>query len=653
MLHDDSRVGKLKGLLKTENENSDSKISVQGVCGHTRAGKGECTMAIIPVRVKLKNGLRDVKIYAFFDPGSSISFCCESLVRELGGMGHRMSITMDTMGNPFSMETYAVDGLQVCDLELENEIDLPRVYTKDKIPVSKRLAPTNKDISCWKHLDDINLPDITAEVGLLIGNNVPDAYTPFEVKSRPEGSPHAVKTRLGWIVWNMIREGDKQVEQVDSVFTVNRAEIVAVQEMEQLKQLDKLVRDSINRDFPERLIDDKKEHSQEDKKFLDLVNGSITHSNGHYCIGLPFKENGVKLPDNKLQALQRLASLKRKLQKNSTFCEDYVEFMSKVVKCGYAEQVPKEELERLDGRVWYIPHHGVYHSHKPGKIRVVFDCAATYKGTSLNSVLLQGPDLTNSLLGVFFRFRQEEVAIMGDIEAMFYQVHLPKDDSDCLRFFWWPEGNLHKEPTVYRMQVHLFGATSSPSCSSFALRHTAEEFSDEFKAAANVIKRHFYVDDCLTSVKSEEEAVDLIKETVALCKKGGFRLTKWISNNLHVLDSIPVEERAKDVKELDLEHQRLPNERALGVVWFVESDTLGFKIQQHNKPPTRCGILSTVSSVYDPLGMAAPFVLNAKLLLQDLCRRNVPWDEEIKGNDLKIWQQWTNELGDLEKLNLQ
>ncbi|XP_041347613.1 uncharacterized protein LOC121367484 [Gigantopelta aegis] len=80
MLHDDSRVGKLKGLLKTENENSNSKISVQGVCGHTRAGKGECTMAIIPVRVKLKNGLRDVKTYPFFDPGSSVSFCCESLV---------------------------------------------------------------------------------------------------------------------------------------------------------------------------------------------------------------------------------------------------------------------------------------------------------------------------------------------------------------------------------------------------------------------------------------------------------------------------------------------------------------------------------------------------------------------------------------------
>ncbi|XP_041376746.1 uncharacterized protein LOC121389209 [Gigantopelta aegis] len=263
-------------------------------------------------------------------------------------------------------------------------------------------------------------------------------------------------------------------------------------------------------------------------------------------------------------------------------------------------------------------------------------------GTSLNSGLLQGPDLTNCLLGVLFRFRQEEVAIMCDTKAMFYQVHVPKEDSDCLRFFSWPEGNLHKEPTVYRMQVHLFGAISSPSCSSFALHHTEEEFSDKFKAAVNVIKKHFYVDNCLISVKLEEEAVGLIEELVALCKKGSFRLTKWISNNRRVLESISVEEWAKNVKELELEHQRLPNERVLGVVWFVESDTLGFKIQQHNKPPTGRGILSTVSSVYDPLGMAAQVVLNAKLLLPDLCWRNVSWDEEIKGNDLKIWQQWIN-----------
>ena len=102
----------------------------------------------------------------------------------------------------------------------------------------------------------------------------------------------------------------------------------------------------------------------------------------------------------------------------------------------------------------------------------VFDCAATYRGYDQ---LLQGPDLTNTLVGVLLRFRQEPVAIMADIESMFYQVRIPDSDADLLRFLWWPGGNLNVEAKEYRMCVHLFGATSSPSCASYALRRTARD----------------------------------------------------------------------------------------------------------------------------------------------------------------------------------
>ena len=81
------------------------------------------------------------------------------------------------------------------------------------------------------------------------------------------------------------------------------------------------------------------------------------------------------------------------------------------------------------GKTWFIPHHGVYHPRKPGKIRVVFDCSAKNKGKSLNDLLLKGPDLTNSLLGVLTRFRQEHVAVMVEIGAMYHQVKVP--DTDC------------------------------------------------------------------------------------------------------------------------------------------------------------------------------------------------------------------------------
>ena len=94
--------------------------------------------------------------------------------------------------------------------------------------------------------------------------------------------------------------------------------------------------------------------------------------------------------------------------------------------------------------------YGIYHPKKPNKIRVVFDCSAEY----------QGPDLTNSLLGVLLRFRQERVAYMTDVEAMFHQVRVPDDDCDLLRFLWWPNGDMEQELQEYQMTVHLFGATS-------------------------------------------------------------------------------------------------------------------------------------------------------------------------------------------------
>ena len=120
--------------------------------------------------------------------------------------------------------------------------------------------------------------------------------------------------------------------------------------------------------------------------------------------------------------------------------------MTEVINNGYAEVVPQDQLYNKDGRMWYLPHHGVYHPRK-NTLRVIFDCGAGFKGTSLNSQLLQGPDLTNTLFGVLTRFRQEKVALMTDIQAMFHQIKVSEKHVDFLRFLWWPKGGHIKEPS--------------------------------------------------------------------------------------------------------------------------------------------------------------------------------------------------------------
>ena len=147
-------------------------------------------------------------------------------------------------------------------------------------------------------------------------------------------------------------------------------------------------------DFNER----KKEEqplSYEDKLFIKKVRKGIhQREDGRYEIPLPFKDDNVKLPNNKSQALNRLSKLKQRFLKDKKYQTDYMTFMNGLIASNYAELVSEEEMKLNNGRVWYVPHNGVYHHRKPDKTKVVFDCCDVYKGQSLNQNLLQGPDLT-------------------------------------------------------------------------------------------------------------------------------------------------------------------------------------------------------------------------------------------------------------------
>ncbi len=128
---------------------------------------------------------------------------------------------------------------------------------------------------------------------------------------------------------------------------------------------------------------------------------------------------------------------------------------------------------------------------------------------------------------------------------MFHQVTVNSQDSEALRFLWWQDADAAKPLQDYSMQVHLFGATSSPSCANFSLRKMAEDHECEFdKETVNTVRKNFYVDDCLKSVVTVQKATKIDSQLRALLAKGGFHLTKWASNSREVLASIPPCERA-------------------------------------------------------------------------------------------------------------
>ena len=160
------------------------------------------------------------------------------------------------------------------------------------------------------------------------------------------------------------------------------------------------------------------------------------------------------------------------------------------------------------------------------------------------------------------------------------------------------------------------------------MNKTAQDNEDNFpQEVVKTVRRNSCVDDLLKSVPSTQQSVRLTSDQTKLLKEGGFRLTKFASNSREVLQSLPPDVRANPLLDFNLD--QLPFERALGVYWEAQSDTFKFKAAQTEKPSTKHGILSVVSSLFDPLGFLSSFVFSAKILLQELWRDKLHWGREI------------------------
>lgn len=120
---------------------------------------------------------------------------------------------------------------------------------------------------------------------------------------------------------------------------------------------------------------------------MEMVQDTVELVDGHYTIGLPLKRRDVCMPGNRKLAEQHALRLKRWFQKDALFHAVYVSFVENIISCEYAEMVSKDGAHK-QGKIWYIPHHGVYHPQKK-KITVVFDCAASFQDTLLNTEPLQ------------------------------------------------------------------------------------------------------------------------------------------------------------------------------------------------------------------------------------------------------------------------
>ena len=105
-----------------------------------------------------------------------------------------------------------------------------------------------------------------------------------------------------------------------------------------------------------------------------------------------------------------------------------------------------------------------------------------------------------------------------------------------------------------------------------------------------------------------------------MCKSGRFHFTKFLTNSKKVLEAMAACDKRKSVVECNFNNQSLPTETVLGMLWNIE-DVFTFEVNMKEKPKTRRGMLSTLSSIYDPW-FVIPFILQRRRILQHLCEEN-------------------------------
>lgn len=277
---------------------------------------------------------------------------------------------------------------------------------------------------------------------------------------------------------------------------------------------------------------------------------------------------------------------------------------------------------------------------------MVFDAAAKAKGVSLNTHLVPGPDQLAGLLSVLMKFREFQVAVVGDIREMFFQVRMKRDDQRSQMFLWNDQGS-DAEPETFAVAVMTFGAACSPSSAQYVKNLNAGRFEEQFPRAASCIKNEHYVDDMLASVETEDEAIALAEQVRHIHAQGGFEIRNWLSNSRKVSSRLRGEQPTDVSKNICSETQ---SEKVLGMWWDIVSDTFTFRLSSKHdrdlldgtKVPTKREVLRTLMMIYDPLGLIGNVLIFVKILLQEIWRTGVGWDEEVSDSITDKWRLWVS-----------
>ena len=619
---------------------------------HTSTSKQETTEAF-PLRtvpVWLKANGRKVKVNAILDDGSNETFLNEEVAGVLGLKERYQTVTVTVLNS--EVETFQSMPLDVTIESLDGEFSKSvKVKTCPKrVTGNYKVENWNQSKNKWAHLKECDFAEPAQEgfVDLLIGvDNAELHYSRADVQGE-KGGPVA---RLGPLGWTCIGspEGEQGSRARAHVSRALFAQEPSVGIDSVCCDIDHILKRfwEVENCGTERV--DNVIFTEEENEVLKKLKASIHYTGNGYKVGVPWKEDKPLLPNNCRTALIRLRNTENKLKKDCALGEEYSQIIRAYVKKGYLRKV--EPDEPLPPEVWYLPHFPVIRMDKTTtKVRIVFDCSAKTDGVSLNDVICAGPKLQKNLFDVLIRFRRNPVALACDIKEMYLQVEIEERDRPYFRILW-RDLDFSREPEVYEFSRVVFGKNSAPMEAQFVAQENARRHQDAYPLTAKTVLESTYMDDSIDSVETVQEGIQLYKELDSLWKIAGMQARKWISNSPEVVAATPEADRAT---ELQITEGQEPVVKTLGISWNITEDT--FKISTANVPTefplTKRNVLRRVATVFDPLGFVSPFVMKAKVMLQELWSRGYDWDYVIQDEIASRIGSWYEQLRSLGNVHV-
>lgn len=481
----------------------------------------------------------------------------------------------------------------------------------------------------WTVPEGINLADphfnVSQKIDLIIGAEHFYTFLKGGRINLGKAHPKLVESEFGWLVTGISSYQESSyptpVCNISTLESLDRR----IEKFWQIEEVDCKVLSPI-----EQLCED---------FFRETVSRDST---GRYMVKYPkYEDIYSKIGDSYSNAVRRLESLERKLARNEQLKERYYAFMSEFISLGHMRELSPDEKE--PPTTCYLPHHPVVkESSTTTKVRGVFDASAkTSSGCSLNDLLLVGPVIQDDLYTIILRFRKHRIVLLADIEKMYRMIKIHPDDHflQCVLFRF--DKNL--PITKYALTTVTYGLSPSSFLATRTLHQLAEDEGHLFPLAAKALKRDFYMDDFIRGEDTIESAIQLRQEMSELLMRGGFRLRKFCSNSNAVLKGVPEEDLATQ-SELTFDPEQTI--KTLGISWEPSNDQFrfGVNITRKDGPITKRQILSTIARLYDPLGLIAPIIVRAKILMQQLWAQSLDWDDEVPVEIRNIWTDFINDL---------